>query len=204
MSKMLVVSDLEGVFMPEMWPIIGQKLGIPELSATTRDTHDFRQLMEKRISALNRENVTFSMIEDALGDVKPFKGAEDAMSRINGLLNTECAIITDSFREFLDVTLKKRFGWKLFANSFEIDHDRIKSCIFDVGSQKGEVLRRIKGPSQNVLAIGDSSNDIEMLKAAGFKVLFNPSTNLRNMFMDSMTCNNFQDLVEIVTRLTNA
>ncbi len=198
MARVLIVSDFEGVFVPELWPIIGERLGLPELSATTRDTPDFRTLMRLRLEALQKNNVTFGAIVNALEGVKTFKGAEDALFKLSRIPETRCAIITDSFREFVDIVLKERYDWDVFANSFRIKRDFIESCMFDVGGRKGDVVKKIKEPSEILIAVGDSLNDIEMLKAARFKILFNPSADLREVFSDSITCNNIESLVSII------
>ncbi len=201
MATKLVASDLEGVFVPEIWPIIGGRLGIPELSATTRDIPDFRRLMESRIEAIRRHDISFSTIESVLRSVTPFRGADKAMTAISSIPGVKCAIISDSFEEFIDIVLGKHPGWRMFANHFSVSHDRIESCSFDVGGQKGEVLRKLKAPTDTVLAIGDSFNDVDMLRGAQFRILFNPISDMRNQFMDSITCNNFESLVENIKRL---
>lgn len=198
MGRLLVVSDLEGVLIPELWPIIGQKLGLPELSATTRDMPDFRKLMESRIAALKKHNVTFDAVKSALMDVSPFTGAEKVLYNLSRIHNLEAVIISDSFHEFIDIVLKEKFKWKVFANRFRVVNGFIDSCIFDVGSRKAEILKSIREPSQKVIAIGDSFNDVEMLKSANVRILFNPISELKGMFKDAVTCNDFLDLTNII------
>lgn len=202
MTRTLIVSDLEGVFAPEIWPIIGHKLGLPELSATTRDIPDFEQLMDARITALKRHNVKFSDIRSVVSEIRLFNGAETLLSTFSELPNTRCIIITDSFYEFIDLTLKKKFGWEIFANRFKIRDDVIDSCVFEIGGHKGHVLKTAMEPAETIIAIGDSFNDVEMLKLARFKVLFNPITELKGMFKDSIICKNFDELTSVISRLT--
>jgi phosphoserine/homoserine phosphotransferase len=201
MKRTLIISDLEGVFAPEIWPIIGHKLGLPELSATTRDISDFEQLMDARITALRRHNVKFSEIQTVVSEIKLFKGAENLLSTFSELPNTRCIMITDSFEEFIDLILKKKFEWKVFANRFEVSNDMIDSCVFEIGGHKGHVLKKAMEPMETIIAIGDSFNDIEMLKMARFKVLFNPIMELRGMFKDSIICRNFEELASVINKL---
>ena len=44
-----VCSDLEGVFVPEVWINVAKKTGIAELKLTTRDISDYNVLMKKRL-----------------------------------------------------------------------------------------------------------------------------------------------------------
>lgn len=201
MAEVLIASDLEGVFSPELWPIIGQRLGIPELSATTRDVPNFKQLMESRIAALKRNDIKFSQIEGILHEVSLFRGAEEMMDKMSGFPGVECVMITDSFKEFAKIVLKKTSGWKVFANSFNITHGTIESCNLEIGGKKGEVLKKFKGPTQTIIALGDSFNDVDMLKMARYKILFNPISELRSMFSDAVVCRNYTDLTEILNKL---
>ena len=43
----IVCSDLEGVFVPEIWINVAEKTGIKELRLTTRDISDYDVLMKK-------------------------------------------------------------------------------------------------------------------------------------------------------------
>ena len=48
----ILVADLEGVFLPEIWINVAKKTGIEELKLTTRDISDYDVLMTKRLSIL--------------------------------------------------------------------------------------------------------------------------------------------------------
>ena len=41
----IVCLDMEGVLVPEIWIAFSEKVGIPELSRTTRDEPDYDKLM---------------------------------------------------------------------------------------------------------------------------------------------------------------
>ena len=53
----IILSDLEGVFVPEIWINVAQKTGIKELSLTTRDIADYDVLMQKRLAIVNAHNL---------------------------------------------------------------------------------------------------------------------------------------------------
>jgi phosphoserine/homoserine phosphotransferase len=46
----IVCSDLEGVFVPEIWISVAEKTGIEALKLTTRDEPDYDVLMRRRIA----------------------------------------------------------------------------------------------------------------------------------------------------------
>ncbi len=58
----IVCSDLEGVFVPEIWINVAQKTGIRELRFTTRDISDYDVLMKKRLAILDENNLTIKDI----------------------------------------------------------------------------------------------------------------------------------------------
>jgi hypothetical protein len=45
----IVCSDLEGIYVPEVWINVAEKTGIEELRLTTRDISDYDVLMKKRM-----------------------------------------------------------------------------------------------------------------------------------------------------------
>ena len=51
----IICSDLEGVFVPEIWINVSKHTGIEELKLTTRDINDYDILMKRRLEIL-REN----------------------------------------------------------------------------------------------------------------------------------------------------
>ncbi|MCK5506979.1 MAG: bifunctional phosphoserine phosphatase/homoserine phosphotransferase ThrH, partial [Desulfobacterales bacterium] len=59
----IVCSDLEGVFVPEIWINVAQKTGIKELELTTRDIPDYDVLMKKRLSILHKHSLKIDDIK---------------------------------------------------------------------------------------------------------------------------------------------
>ena len=56
----IVCSDLEGVFVPEIWINVARITGIDELRLTTRDIADYNVLMRKRLGILDANGRTSS------------------------------------------------------------------------------------------------------------------------------------------------
>ena len=50
-------SDLEGVWVPEVWVNVAKKTGIEELKLTTRDITDYDVLMKNMISSYQQRQV---------------------------------------------------------------------------------------------------------------------------------------------------
>ena len=59
----IVCSDLEGVFVPEIWINVAEKTGIEELRLTTRDIADYDVLMKRRLSILDENNLKLMILK---------------------------------------------------------------------------------------------------------------------------------------------
>jgi phosphoserine/homoserine phosphotransferase len=74
--------DLEGVLAPEIWPHLGDQLGIPELHLTTRDTGAFEGLMQRRVGAVNNAGMTLAKVREVAHQVQPYLGSKEFLHRI--------------------------------------------------------------------------------------------------------------------------
>jgi len=101
MSEMYVIcSDLEGVFVPEVWVNVAKRTGIDKLKLTTRDIQDYDQLMNYRIKILDEENLTLKDIQSVIAQIKPLDGANEFLNWCKEL--ARMVIVSDTFVEFAD------------------------------------------------------------------------------------------------------
>ena len=70
----IICSDLEGVFVPEIWINVAQKTGIRELSLTTRDISDYDVLMKKRLAILAEHKLKLADIQAVIRKIDPLDG----------------------------------------------------------------------------------------------------------------------------------
>ena len=73
----IICSDLEGVFVPEIWINVAQKTGIEELRLTTRDISDYNVLMKKRLGILAQHNLKLADIQAVIRKIDPLDGAKE-------------------------------------------------------------------------------------------------------------------------------
>ena len=71
----IVCSDLEGVFVPEIWINVAEKTGIEELRLTTRDISDYDVLMKKRLAILEENGLKIHDIQAVIATMNPLEGA---------------------------------------------------------------------------------------------------------------------------------
>ena len=73
----ILCSDLEGVFVPEIWINVADKTGIEELRRTTRDEPDYNLLMRNRIKILDRHGLKLHDIQNIISQIRPLPGANE-------------------------------------------------------------------------------------------------------------------------------
>jgi phosphoserine/homoserine phosphotransferase len=170
--------DLEGVLAPEIWPHLGDQFGIPELHLTTRDTSDFDSLMWKRVEALNRAGLTLEKVQKVAHQVQPYLGSREFLHRIRR--HCQVMIISDTFHELAEPLMEHLGGFNLFANRFETDpKGHIRGWKLRIRGRKAQVVQGLKAAGFQVIGMGDSLNDLTLLQAADYPVLYRPVPALR-------------------------
>ncbi len=178
---MIFALDLEGVLAPEIWPVLASHFGVPEFSLTTRDTADFDELMRRRVAAAARAGLKLADLQALAHAVEPFLGAREFMSRLRSLGNV--VIISDTFHEFSEPLAAKLGHASLFANRFELDAaGRITGFKLRIRGQKERIVSGFKSAGYKVAAMGDSLNDLSLLKSCDFPVLYRPVEALAREF----------------------
>ena len=66
---------------------------------------------------------------------------------------------------------------------------------------KKKLLKRLQGLNYKVIAIGDSYNDIAMLRKADHGILFNPPRNVIDENKDLKLVTSYDDLRTIISHL---
>ena len=175
---MIAAIDLEGVLAPEIWPHLGDELGLPELHLTTRDTGDFEELMQQRVAALNRADVTLKQVQAVAHKVPPYLGSREFLKRIRR--HCQVMIISDTFHEFAEPMVEHLGGFNLFANRFETDRaGRIVGWKLRIRGRKAMVMEGMRHAGFKVIGMGDSLNDLTLLQTADYPVLMRPVPVLR-------------------------
>ena len=177
----IVCSDLEGVFIPEIWINVAEKTGIPELRLTTRDIADYDVLMQKRLAILRENHLKLSDIQDVIATMEPLDGAKDFLDWLRSV--TQVIVVSDTFTEFATPMMKK-LGWPtIFCHALSTDSEgMIVSYNLRQQQAKKATVEALKSLNYRIVAMGDSYNDIAMLKVADQGFLFRPPENVVREF----------------------
>ena len=199
---MVFALDLEGVLAPEIWPILGERFDLPDLALTTRDLGDFTELMHRRVAATRARGITLAQLKSVAHGVEPYLGARDFLTRLRAL--GQVMVISDTFHEFSEPLMQKLGGHVLFANRFELDAGGLlEGFKLRIRGQKERIVSGFHGAGYKVAAMGDSLNDLSLLKSCDYPVLFRPVEALRVQFPSAPVAHNLDDALrylELVAR----
>ncbi len=189
----IVCSDLEGVFIPEIWINVAEKTGISELRLTTRDIADYDVLMKKRLAILREHHLKLSDIQDVIATMEPLDGAKDFLDWLRSI--TQVIVVSDTFTEFATPMIKK-LGWPvIFCHELSTDSDgMIVSYNLRQQQAKKATVEALKSLNYRIVAMGDSYNDIAMLKVADRGLLFRPPENVIREFPEFPVIRDYQVL----------
>jgi phosphoserine / homoserine phosphotransferase len=196
----IVCSDLEGVFVPEIWINVAEKTGIEELRLTTRDIADYDVLMKRRLSILDENNLKIDDIKAVIATMTPLDGAVEFLNWIRS--RTQIIVVSDTFDQFARPLMEK-LGWPtLFCHTLSIAPDGfISDYILRQKDAKREAVISLKTLNYNTIAMGDSYNDITMLKEADNGILFNPPDNVKNEFPEFPVTFSYEELKSVIENI---
>jgi len=195
----IICSDLEGVFVPEIWINVAKKTGIEELKLTTRDISDYDVLMKKRISILGEHNLKIKDITDVIDTMDPLEGAVAFLDWVRE--KTEIIVVSDTFNQFAGPLMKKLGRPTLFCHTLSIDVDgTVKGYNLRQQEGKKKTVEALQSLDYRVIAFGDSYNDIGMLKQANAAVLFRPPENVIDEFPEFPVTTEYNQLKEFLDR----
>jgi len=193
-----VCFDCEGVLIPEIWIAVSEAVGLPELKRTTREEPDYDKLMKWRLSVLKSHGIKISTIREAVGNLEPLAGAIETLE-ISHSLSSRVILVTDTFDDYAKPLLGKLGKFPVFCHTLEVDdHGTITDYQIRVPDQKLKTVEALKSLNFKVLAVGDSFNDIPMLKSATVGILFNPSSEVQNAHPEIGAVWNHKELTDRV------
>ncbi|NWH04317.1 bifunctional phosphoserine phosphatase/homoserine phosphotransferase ThrH [Desulfobacter latus] len=196
----IVVADLEGVFLPEIWINVAKKTGIDELKLTTRDISDYDVLMTKRLSILDAHNLTLTDIQDVIATLDPLDGAKQTLDWIRK--QTQIIILSDTFEEFAGPLMEKLGFPALLCHNLTVNaSNRITGYNLRIDNQKARAVKALQGLNYHVIAFGDSYNDTGMILAADQGFFFKPPESITRDFPDIPITRSYDELKVMLSNL---
>lgn len=199
----ILVADLEGVFLPEVWINVAIKTGIEELKLTTRDISDYDVLMKKRLSLLKENKLTIHDIKAVIATLEPLEGALDMLNWIRE--TSQIILLSDTFEEFAKPLMAKLKYPTLLCHNLTIDEQgNITDYNLRINNQKKQAVKALKNMNYHVIAFGDSYNDLGMIQAADKGFFFNPPDSVITDFPDIPVTGNYTELKTMIASLLDS
>ena len=188
--------DLEGVLVPEIWLSLAKKTQIKELELTTRDIPNYQDLMNHRIKVLNKKKIKANLLFEIAKTIKPFKGALNFLSKIRK--DHQVIILSDTFFNLSQPIFKKLKFPTVICHHLIVKRGMISGMERCTTDHKRKTIHFMKKLSNKTIAIGDSYNDLNMLKEARFGVLFKSTKKIISENKNFFNCNSYSALLNII------
>jgi phosphoserine/homoserine phosphotransferase len=198
----IICADMEGIFTPEIWINVAEITGIDDLRLTTRDISDYDVLMKKRLAILDAHGLKLQDIQAVIAEMQPLDGARDFLDWLRSQL--QVIIVSDTYVEFAGPLLEKLGRPTLFCNTLSVAADgSISGYNLRQNDGKRKVAAALQNLNYKVIAIGDSYNDITMLKEAEKAILFRPPENVKAEFPQFPVTMNYREMRREIHAILN-
>ena len=185
--------DFEGVLIPEIWLGLAETTGIEELKITTREISDYDELMKLRLDIMRRHGLKFADIRKAAENLDPLPGASEFLQWLRA--EYQVAIISDTFYELAAPFIEKLDYPMILCHRLIVNESgEITDYKLRQPDPKRCSVKAFKSLEYNVVATGDSYNDISMLSEADYGIFFCPPDNVIEDFPDIDVARNYQEL----------
>jgi len=192
--------DLEGVLVPEIWVALANKTGIEELKLTTKDISSYQELMEKRISVLNKNHIKADLLFKIASEINPYEGAYDFLSELRN--NFQVIILSDTFSNLSKPIFKKLNTPTVFCHKLLVNQlGMISGIDMCIDQHKMLTLKYMNKLNFNTIAIGDSYNDIGMLSEAKNGILFRSTPEIIKKYPEFAKYEDYECLLKTIKNI---
>jgi phosphoserine/homoserine phosphotransferase len=154
--------------------------------------------MKHRLDILRHNNLTIHDIRHVISYIKPLPGALEFIFWLRKV--TQLIIVSDTFTEFADPILEKLGRPIMFCNYLTIDYlGRIADYHLRQPDGKRKVVESLQSLNLKVIAVGDSYNDINMLRQADYGILIKPPQNVVADHGDIPVVDSFDELKNVIS-----
>lgn len=197
MALNIVCLDLEGVLIPEIWIAFAEASGIPQLARTTRDEPDYGKLMDWRLDLLREHNLGLHEVQETIATIDPLPGAREFLDKLRE--TTQAVILSDTFDQFAQPLMRK-LGWPtLLCNTLDVSPDgSIAGYRLRCENTKLTTVRALQSCGFDTIALGDSFNDIGMIRASKAGFLFRSTPAIKADNPDLRAFDEYDDLLAAI------
>ncbi|MEQ1805057.1 MAG: bifunctional phosphoserine phosphatase/homoserine phosphotransferase ThrH [Burkholderiaceae bacterium] len=189
----VICLDLEGVLVPEIWIEFSRRTGIAEFSRTTRDEPDYDKLMRYRLALLAKHGLKLADIQRVIEGMGTLPGAREFLDELRSRF--QVLILSDTFYEFADPLMRQLARPTLLCHRLVIDDQGfVRDYKLRQPDQKRAAVTALRSLNFQVIAAGDSFNDIGMLEAAHAGFFIHPPPAIALRFPQFAVTNSYAEL----------
>ena len=156
--------------------------------------------MKRRLELLKQYNLTLPDIQKVISHLEPLPGALEFVDWLRARM--QLIVVSDTFIEFADPLLKQLRYPTLLCHHLSVDSSgNIINYNLRQKDAKKMVVEALQNLKYKVIAIGDSYNDIAMLRKADFGILYNPPINVADEHNDLRIVKSYNEIKEIILQL---
>jgi phosphoserine/homoserine phosphotransferase len=198
MKQTVIVLDLEGVLVPEIWISVAEKTKISELRRTTRDEPDYDKLMRGRIRILDDRGLKLADIQEVIAAMQPLEGALDFIRELRSL--SQVIILSDTFEEFAKPVMRSLEWPTIFCNQLIVEEGHILGYKLRQANPKRSAVAALRSLNYFVIGAGDSFNDTDMLAEADVGFLFRSPAHIKKQFPRFKPYETYSDLLAAIKK----
>ena len=193
----IVCLDMEGVVTPEIWIAFSEESGIPELRRTTRDEPDYDKLMRWRLGILKEHGLGLREIQEVISRIDPLPGAKAFLDELRK--DGPVIVLSDTFEQFAAPLIAKLGYPVLMCNTLQVAPDgEITGFTMRTKETKLSTVRALKSIGYDVIAFGDSYNDLGMIREARAGFFFRTTDALRAEFPEIPAFEEYDELLAAI------
>ena len=189
--------DVEGVLLPEIWVAFAEASGIPELKRTTRDEPDYDKLMKWRLAILKEHGLGIREIQETIAKIEPLPGAREFLDELRTF--SQVILVSDTFIEFAMPLMEKLGRPTIFCNSLEIaENGEITDYKMRVEQTKYSTVKALQSIGFDIIASGDSYNDLGMIQASKAGFLFRTTDKIKEEYPQMPAYETYEELLAAI------
>ncbi len=189
--------DMEGVLVPEIWIAFAEASGIPELKRTTRDEPDYDKLMHWRLGILREHGLGLKEIQETIATIDPLPGAKEFLDELRDC--GQAIVISDTFTQFAKPLMEKLSMPTLFCNELVVAEDgEITGFQMRCDQSKLTTVKALQSCGFDTIAVGDSHNDLGMIRASKAGFLFRSTDAIIAENPDLQAFEEYDDLLAAI------
>ena len=204
-SKRLIVFNMEGTLIDtdlvgEIARVAGVNSALSKLAEKTEGNEfNSEKNLSQRVALL--KGVSIDALEYVANKLNLTKGAKELVGILRGM-GYKIALISNSFTFFTD-KLKEELGLDYtFGNKLVLINGclsgELEEPIID-GAEKASIMLEIaekeKIPTDQIVAVGNGVDDIEMLNKAGMGIVFHAKGEYKNYYAGSIVQTNLKSIL---------